>query len=275
MITMRKDLSIIILNYRTRGLLKQCIRGVEQHNIGVPYEILVVDNASHDGTAEMMRKEFPSCSFIETEINLGFGGGMNRGIRASSGRYVLLLNTDIAVFDHAINDMYAYMESHPHVGLVGPKLINPNGSIQLSCYRFPSFWAALWRRSPLGRLPAIKKRLREYLMLDFNHATTQPVEWVLGACMMIRKSALEQVGPFDEHFFLYVEDTDICRRFWEYGWQVHYLASVEMVHYHERRSAENPGLAGVFSYATRVHIRSWIWYFMKYAKRKKPVIPST
>ncbi len=264
------DLSIVILNYKTKGLLRQCIRGVRMFNLAFQTEIIVVDNFSQDGTREMMKMEFPSIEFIETKRNLGFGSGMNAGIRVAKGKYLLLLNTDIAIFDKAIPTLFSYMESHPKVGIVGPRLVNPDGSVQLSCYRFPTFWTALWRRSPFGNLSPVRKFLRRYLMLDFDHKTSRPVDWILGACMLVRTKAIQDVGLFDERFFLYVEDTDWCRRFWESGWEVHYVSDAEIVHYHSRQSAENPGLSGVFTYATRVHIASWIKYFLKYSGRRAP-----
>ncbi|MFC1687734.1 glycosyltransferase family 2 protein [Patescibacteria group bacterium] len=264
------DLSIIILNYKTRGLLKQCLRGIELYDMGLSHEIIVVDNASCDGTREMMKSEFNRCVFIETKKNIGFGAGMNHGIKTAKGTYVLLLNTDVAILNNALRTMYDYMEKNQKVGLGGPRLINPDGSVQLSCYRFPSFLVALWRRSPIGKLPLIKNKLRKYLMIDFNHSNSQPVDWVLGACMIVRKEAIKSVGLFDERFFLYVEDTDWCRRFWDNQWEVHYISEAELVHYHERKSAENPGLVGVFSYATRVHISSWIKYFLKYKGSSLP-----
>ncbi|MFA6908959.1 MAG: glycosyltransferase family 2 protein [Patescibacteria group bacterium] len=258
-------LSIIILNYKTRGLLKQCIRGIQEYTQGYSSELIVVDNASHDGTREMMQEEFPSVVFIETKKNLGFGAGMNAGMNIAHGDYFLLLNTDIAILDDAIQRLVAYMDQHPRVGIAGPRLMNPDGSVQYSCYRFPSFFTALWRRSPFGKLSSVRHLLKTYVMADFDHASSRPVDWILGACMIVRKEALQRVGMFDERFFLYVEDTDWCRRFWEQKWEVHYSADAEIVHYHGRQSAENPGISGIFSYATRVHILSWMKYFLKYA----------
>lgn len=265
------DLSIIILNYKTRGLLKQCLKGIQLFDLKLDYEIIVVDNHSSDDTIEMMRNEFPHIKLIASLVNNGHAAGMNLGIKEAKGKYLLLLNTDIAILDNTIRKMYDFMEAHPKAGLSGPKLLNPDGSTQLSCCQFPKFLIPIYRRTPLGKLPFTKKVLRRYLMLDWDHEETRTVDWILGACMIARKDAVEKVGPMDERFFLYFEDVDWCRRFWQAGYEVYYIAEVELVHYHRRESAENPGLKGVFSYPTRIHIASWLKYFAKYfgVKNKK------
>lgn len=266
------DLSIIILNYKSRGLLKQCLKGIRFLQLPMKYETIVVDNHSLDGTADMMREEFSDLLFIQSPMNRGFAAGNNIGIEQSRGRYVLILNPDVAVLSNAIERLYQFMENHPHVGIAGPKLLNPDGSVQTSCRQFQTVTTIVLRRSPLGKLPFARRRLRQFLMLNWDHSDDRPVDWLLGACLMVRRQAMERVGLLDERFFLYFEDLDWCRRFWQEGFPVYYLgASAEMIHYHRRLSAENPGLSGVLSYATRVHIVSGIKYFMKYLGAKLPV----
>lgn len=265
------DLSIIILNYKSRGLLKQCLKGILERSFSFSHEIIVVDNCSHDGTDEMMKNDFPQVPFIQTGKNIGFSGGNNIAIRKSTGKYVLIMNPDIAVMNDAIERMYAYMESHPNVGIAAPRLLNPDGTVQTSCREFPSIMTIFLRRSPFGKLPGAQRKLRKFLMLDWDHNDNRPVDWVLGACMMVRRSAMDDVGLMDERFFLYFEDVDWCRRFWEKGYPVYYLGKdAELVHYHQRISAVNPGLSGIFNYATRVHIKSGIQYFNKYAGIQLP-----
>lgn len=267
------DLSIIILNYKSRGLLKQCLRGIMLQKLTASYEIIVVDNNSGDGTDEMMRSEFSHLTYIQAGANGGFAAGNNLGIRRSSGRYILVLNPDIAVLSNAIDRMARFLDDHPNVGLCAPKLLNPDGTVQTSCRKFPTVLTILLRRSPLGQLPWAKKKLRDFLLLDWDHAENRPVDWVLGACMMVRRSAMERVGLMDERFFLYFEDVDWCRRFWQSGYLVYYLgADAELVHYHQRLSALSPGLGGVFSYPTRVHITSGIRYFSKYHGVARPAL---
>ncbi|MBI2984526.1 MAG: glycosyltransferase family 2 protein [Candidatus Kerfeldbacteria bacterium] len=264
------DLSILVLNYKTKGLLKQCLRGILDSQLLLAYEVIVVDNDSRDGSVGMVRQQFPAVQVIASPKNVGFAAGMNIGLARATGRVVLLLNPDVAIFHQAVATLIDYLDTHPQVGLAAPKLINPDGTTQLSCYRFPNIWTPLLRRTPLGRFPAGRRTLRRYLMSDWDHQDNRAVGWVLGACMLIRRTSLERIGPFDERFFLYFEDVDLCRRMWQAGWEVHYAASAEMVHYHQRLSAEYPGLQGLFSYPTRIHIQSGLKYFSKYLGSPPP-----
>lgn len=263
-------LSIIIVNYKSKGLLKQCLRGIYDAKLALDFEVIVVDNASHDGSEVMVRRYFPQVHLIMAKENKGFGAGNNLGLAVAKGEYILILTPDVAVFPGAVEDLHRYILAHPQVGLVGPKLINPDGSIQSSAYLFPSFMMAIFRRTPFGKLPAAKRQLQRYLMRDWDHNDSRPVGWVLGACFLARADQLKKLQGFDEAFFLYVEDTDLCRRFWQIGAEVHYVHTAEMVHYHKRESAVNPGLGGLFSYPTRVHIRSWITYFQKHRDQPRP-----
>lgn len=263
-------LSIIILNYKTKGLLKQCLRGIAEAHLPFAHEVIAVDNHSQDGTPDMVHEEFPAVTMVSSPTNVGFAAGMNLGYRHAQGDYILILNPDVAIFRGAVEVLLRYMDQHSEVGLAAPRLINPDGSYQFSCYRFYSVLTPAYRRTPLGKLPFARNQLRKFLMMDWDHGDNRPVGWVLGGCMCIRREAIERVGFFDERFFLYFEDVDLCRRLWQAGWQVHYVAAAEMVHYHQRLSAENPGLKGLFSYPTRVHIQSWIRYVSKYLGVPKP-----
>ncbi len=261
------DISIIILNYKTRGLLKQQLRALDREPIPRS-ETIVVDNASGDESVTMIREQFPAVTLVESERNVGFGSGINIGIRRSVGRYLLIMNPDVAVVPDAVAVLRQFLESHPTVGMVGPKLINPDGSVQTSARRFPSPMTIIYRRTPLGLVPWGRRSLRSFLMQDDDMNRAQPVDWMIGACYLMKRSALDNVGLFDERFFLYFEDTDLCRRFWEAGLEVWYVPEAEMVHYHQRESARYPWFTGLFSYPTRVHIASGIRYFTKYRGRQ-------
>ena len=251
-------------------MLKQCLRGIQDYRLSLDFEVIVVDNNSGDGSPEMVRALFPEVHLIVAPRNDGFASGNNLGIQAARGRYVMIMNPDVAMFAGAVEELCAYLDQHPRTGIVAPKLINPDGSTQNSTYLFPSFWIPLLRRTPLGRLPGARQVLRRYLMNDWDHQDTRSIGWALGACLVIRSEILQAVGGFDEDFFLYVEDTDLCRRIWAAGWEVVYVHTAEMVHYHKRESAETKGLQGLFAYPTRVHVNSWLTYFRKWQGQPKP-----
>ena len=256
-------LSIIILNYKTAGLVRQCLRGIFSNPPQATYEVIVVDNASNDSCLERVAQEFPQTKRVKLAVNRGYAAGNNAGLRLAQGEYVLILNPDITVLKGNLDQLIRFMDSQPKVGLAGPRLVNPDGSLQYSAYRFPSFWLPLFRRTFLGSLPSSRKLLAHYQMFDWDHRANQPVDWLLGACLIVRRSALNKVGLLDERYFLYVEDTDWCRRFWQAGWQVFYIAEVEFVHFHERLSAQ-ASFGGLFSRVTWVHIASWLKYFRKW-----------
>jgi GT2 family glycosyltransferase len=267
-------LSIVILNFKTSGLLRQCLRGIATSEDQVTKEVIVVDNASRDGSVEMVTADFPDVRVIASPMNGGFASGMNLGLRHAQGKYVVLLNTDVAIMDKPFDRLVAFMDQHPRVGLAGPKLLNPDSSVQDSCYRFPAWYIPILRRTPLGSLPRFRKNLRSYLMRDFSHAENVTVDWLLGAFLIARADAIATVGLLDERFFLYFEDVDWCRRFWSAGWEVMYVADVHVVHYHKRESAENPSFRGLFAFPTRIHIRSWYRYFAKYSGDHLPIHPA-
>lgn len=268
------ELSIVILNYKNRGLVRQCVKTIELYAPKVSYEILVVDNNSGDGTELMMATHFPAAKFphvrfIQTGANLGYAGGNNVGIRASTGRYLAIMNPDITVRPGALDEMHRFMEANKDVGVAGPKLVHPDGSLDHSCYRFPDLSIPVYRRTPLGKTPKGKAALASYLMDDYDHATTRDVDWLLGAVLVVRRAALDKVGLLDDQFFLYFEDTDWCRRFWNAGWRVVYHTGANMVHFHERLSAQGSWLTGPFRKSTRIHISSCVKYFRKWKNAEK------
>lgn len=256
------EISIVINNYKTRGLLKQCLKGIYAYPPSVEFEVVVVDNNSGDGSVELVRESFPQAKVMASDKNLGHQKGNNLGINNSSGKYVLILNTDIALMDNAIDKLYQFMETHPEAALVGPRLKNPDGSIQLSCLRFPHLLTPFYRRTFLGQFEFVRKELRQYLMEDFDHRTTRTVDWILGSCEMVRKSAIDKVGAMDEGLFMYFGDVAWCRKFWQAGLPVYYLADCDIIHYHRRESAQS----GLFSKVFWIHIIDWIRYLIKYYK---------
>jgi len=254
------EISIIINNYKTRGLLKQCLKGIYAYPPTVPFEVIVVDNDSQDGSVELVKENFPQAKLFASEKNLGHHKGNNLGIKNSSGKYVVILNTDIAVMDDAFDKMYRFMEEHQEVALIGPRLKNPDGTIQKSCLRFPKILTPFYRRTFLSWLPSAQKELSNYLMDDFDHSSTMPVDWILGACEMVRRSVIDKVGGLDEDLFLYFGDVAWCYQMWQAGFPVYYFAGTDIIHYHKRESAES----GMFSKIFWIHIIDWLKYLFKY-----------
>lgn len=230
------DLSIAIVNWNVRHLLKRCLRSIFE-NGGVQLEVIVVDNASSDGSVDMVRQDFPQVHLIANEDNVGFTGGNNQAIAASRGRYLLLLNPDTEIVGEALSTMVAYMDAHPRVGALGPQLLNPDGSVQSSRRRFPTIATAFLESTILQLWFPRNRVLSRYYILDRPDDETQVVDWVTGACLLARREAIEQAGPLDEDYFMYSEELDWCYRFEKQGWQVVYLPAARVVH-HEGKSSE-------------------------------------
>ncbi|MBU0598337.1 glycosyltransferase family 2 protein [Patescibacteria group bacterium] len=266
------DLSIVIVNYNSRGLLRQCLKSLLKNlaQSDLQYKVVVVDNSSRDGSVEMVRESFANVRLIPLQENKGYAKGVNIGIKSIECRYYLVLNMDTTIVqDRAIERMVAFMDTHNNVGLAGPKLINPNGTTQVSCCTFPKFQFPMYRRMFIRNFSFAKKSMRDYLMLDWDHKSTIPVDWVIGTGMIIRNEAIKQVGLMDERFFMYFEDVDWCRRFWDSDWHVYYISDIEIVHYYSRDSAKRMGVMSIFKKQTRIHIISWLKYFIKYIGREK------
>jgi GT2 family glycosyltransferase len=224
------DLSVIVLNWNTLEDTRNCLNSIlgQEHRHAV--EVIVADNASEDGSREMVVEEFPSVQLVVHSTNLGFCAGNNGAIYATSGRYVLFLNSDTVVTDGAFDAMIEFMDAHPDIGALGPKLLNLDGSLQYSCRSFPDLGAGFFRNTPLGRLLPGNKFTKNYLMSDWDHATVRDVDWVSGAALMLRREALDQTKGFDEGFYMYCEDVDLCYRVHELGWRVTYFPFAVIYH---------------------------------------------
>ncbi len=264
------DVSILIVHYNTPGLLRQTLKGIRRSLPSVVHEVIVVDNNPDARIGEMM-KEFPEVKLIESAKNAGFGAGMNAAMKVATGRYLFVFNPDIALFSGVLEELVRYMDANPKVGMCGPQLLNPDGSLQLSCYRFMRPMTVIGRRVSFSRLvPSVRADLDAYLMKDWDHKETRDVDYLLGAAMFARREAIEAVGGFDEAFFVYFEEQDWCRRFWKAGWRVVYHPAAKLVHYHRRETAEGGLLAQLLNPLTHIQIRSAIYYFRKYRNEPHP-----
>jgi GT2 family glycosyltransferase len=254
--------SVIIASWNTRDLLGACLESLRVPIESGWCEVIVVDNGSSDGSPEMVRERFPAVTLLCPGRNLGFGGGNNLGLRAAHGRYLMLLNSDTEVPEGTLEAMCEFMDSHPRVGMLGPKLLNPDGSVQLSCRRFPSYRTALFNRySLLTRLFPRNPYSVEYLMTDSGHSATREVDWVSGACLMTRREAVDDVGLLDEAFFMYAEDVDWCYRMHQKGWKVVYFPEVQVLHHVGRSTRSAP-----FRMTVERHRSMWIFYKKHYSR---------
>ncbi len=229
--------SVVIVSHQTRDLLEACLRSIYEHPPSAPFEICVVDNASDDGTREMIRQQFPRVRLVENRDNAGYSRAVNEGFRSTTAPYVLVVNPDMVVIEGAVDALIRFMDSSPRTGVAGGKLLNPDGSLQHSARTFYNFRILLLRRTFLGRLFPGAKALRDHLMLDWDHDDVREVDWLLGACLMIRRSAAKDVGLMDERYFLYFEDVDLCYKMKQRGWGVVYVPDAVMYHHHRRESA--------------------------------------
>ncbi|MFP5256675.1 MAG: glycosyltransferase family 2 protein [Acidimicrobiia bacterium] len=226
------DLSVLLVTYNSRPFIDLCLGAVEETVRRHAFEVIAVDNASPDGTAAHLRAHWPSVTTIDMGRNAGFAAANNRAFAASSGRHVVLLNGDAVVGPGALDDLVDHLDAHPEVGVVAPKLCNPDGSDQCTARAFPTPSAAIWgRRSPLTRAFPQSRYVRRYLTgRDRAGDEAFPVDWVSGACLMVRRQVVEQVGGLDEGFFMHWEDADWCRRISSAGHEVWCIPSIWVLH---------------------------------------------
>ena len=265
------ELSIIITSYKNPDLTKVCIDSIRRNCSLGSYEIIVADSETGEKTKLMMREDYPEIKFFPFEKNMGFQELVRKGIAASVGEYVLILNADIIVKKNSIEQLLDFIKSHPEVGVAGPQLINFNETLQFSCFKFYTPLTILYRRTFLGKMGFARKHLDNFLMKDFDHKSIKEIDWLMGSALITSKKAIKKVGLMDSRFKMYMEDTDWCRRFWENGYKVIYFPFSRMYHYHGRGSAGKSVLKSLLSNRlTWVHIVSAIKYFLKYSGKPLP-----
>jgi len=219
------DVSAIVVTHNAAEWVERSLGSLE----GTGAEVIVVDNASTDGTPGLVREKFPEARVIEQE-NKGFGAGNNAGMRAASGRYYLLLNPDAWLTEGALEKLVAFADEHPEAAVVGPRLLNPDGSLQRSVRGYPSPWRIATEYFFLRKLGPRTHALNAFFGEQFDHESTREAEYVFGACMLVRREAVDAVGGFDEDFFLMSEEVDWCYRFREAGWKVLFYPGAEVFH---------------------------------------------
>lgn len=225
------SLSIVIVSWNVKEPLKVCLRSLYEHTQGVSFEIFVVDNASQDSTPELIETEFPKVQLIRNEVNVGFARANNQAIMLSKGKYILLLNPDTFIKDDALSRMVGFLDIHPDIGALGCKVLTTEGKIDFRCARrFPTLLGELFELTRLSYRFPHNRFLGDYLMTYWDHGDNREVDTLSGACLMVRRETIEQVGLLDEDFFLYGEDVDWCYRLRKAGWRVLYYSEAEIVH---------------------------------------------
>lgn len=226
------DVSICIVNWNVKELLDSCIESIIKHTSGVTYEIIIFDNASEDGSVEMIKTSYPKCTIIESDVNYGFARGSNLAAKKSKGKYILYLNPDTKLISNAILGMYNHLEEDDKCGAVGCKLINQDGTIQYTCAAmFPTIRTEFNEFFCLSRIFPKSKIFSGREMIYWDHRDSRYVQTLSGACIMIRRALADELNGFDENTFMYSEDTDLCFRVWEKGCKVFYLSTYDIIHY--------------------------------------------
>jgi len=258
--------SFILTHYKDQEFLKPCIESIKRHVRNFDYEIFVADSETQESTRRLIRNEFPDVILCGSKENVGFSKIVNAALKRTRGSYIAILNSDILLPDSSIENIFRYFEAHKNVGLAGPALFYPDGTPQSSAFRFYSPFTILTRRTFMGKTFLGKHDLDRFLMKD-RVLTREPitVDWLMGSALFTTKKALNDVGPLDERFFMYFEDVDWSRRFWEKGYKVVYYPATRLIHHHVKTSKTPRGLLDLLSnpYA-RIHLASAVKYFLKH-----------
>ena len=262
------DLIIAIVNYNTKNLVKYCVKNIISLNLPLSYQIIIIDNNSSDGSADFIEKHLiprnNNVKLIRTSKNIGFGKGYNYGLKGVHCRYVLLINSDIIIQNDSIQNLYRFMEENEQCAIAGPKLLYPDQSVQQTFHRWPKMLTPIYRRTFLGKFSFGLRELKRYDMKESDGSVPTSCDWVVGACMLIRKKIWDMVGGFDVRYFLYYEDIDICREVSARGYEVWYYPDTHIIHYHKRLSAGKKWWLTLFDKTARIHIASHIKYFRKW-----------
>lgn len=270
------DLSIIIVNYKSKGHVLNCIKSIREADWffsgrKLAYEVIVIDNDSRDSIGEILEWQYPEVIFIQSGKNAGMGAGNNLGLKRARGDYQVIMNPDTIAMKDVFIKLYEYMEANQEAGIVGPQLLAPDRSIQESCHRWHTPMTPFYRRTFLGKFKFAQKNLNRFLMKDFDHKREFMVDWLQGSFLFCRKEALDETGYFDERFFMYFEDTDLCRRMWEKKWRVIYYPKVQVIHNHTRASAQVAWYAFFLNRLAREHFLSWLRYLRKWGVGRRKV----
>ncbi len=234
------DVSIIIVSWNTKQITCDCLKSVYEQTSNIDFEVIVVDNGSTDGSCEAVEKEFPRVKLIKNGENQGFAKANNIGIKAGSGKYLALVNSDIVVLGDCIKKLIDFMEQNNSVGMAGPRILNPDRTLQVSCRHFPSIWNSFCQAVGLNRLFPRSAFFSDWFMSYWSHDSIRSVDVLSGCFWMVRHEAVDEVGLLDEDFFIYGEDIDWCKRFHKVGWDIVFYPEAQAIHYGHASSSNAP-----------------------------------
>ena len=274
-------LSVIIISYNTKDLTLKCLDSIFSLSLSTVHcslEVIVVDNASQDGSVTMIEKKFPQVHLIVNHQNFGFAKANNQALKIAQGDYLLLLNSDAQIQTEAICELISYLNSHPRVAAVTPKVVLPDGKIDPACHRgLPTPWNALTYFSKLEKLFPHSRLFSGYHQSHLDLSTAHPVEATSATALLVRKTALDEIGLFDERFFFYAEDLDWCKRCHDAGWEIHYDPAAIAVH-HKSASGKGKRLDPITQKQTTEHFYETMkqyydkHYFSKYPRWLRQLI---
>jgi N-acetylglucosaminyl-diphospho-decaprenol L-rhamnosyltransferase len=257
----RPEVSIVIVTFAAREHVLRCLTSIATH-AGVDHETIVVDDGSSDGTVQAVRERFPAVQLVAKSPNEGLVAGRNTALELVRGRLVLMLDADTELRPGALETLAAVLDEDPRTGLVGPRLVGPDGELQLTCRRFPPLLIPLMRRGPYARIDPDPAAHRRHMMVDFDHLNERPVAWVSGAAQMWRRSLIDRIGQYDRRVSSYGgEDLDWCLRVWEAGLEVHYAPQAEIVHHWQQVTRQN-----LYSRKSFRALRDW--YYLQWKHRR-------
>jgi N-acetylglucosaminyl-diphospho-decaprenol L-rhamnosyltransferase len=255
------DLTVVVVNYKTAHLLYRMFAALEAAKGGLTLQVIVVDNASHDGSVEILRAQFPGVELIENSNNVGFGRANNQTLPLVRGRYLLLLNTDAVVSPDTLQKTVEFMDSHPGCGVLGAKLVGPDGLLQPSCRYFPTPWNVFLTRTGLDRFFPGTRLVDD---MSWDHTSARECDWVPGCYYLVRREVIERVGLFDPRYFLYYEEVDHCRAVRQAGWSVIYYPNTQVLHIGGESAVSEGPLTDAGRQLSLPQIESELLYFRKH-----------
>jgi len=261
------ELSIVIVSWNVEKLLAKCLASILKHQKNLELEIIVVDNASTDNTLKILRENFPGVAVIANSENLGFAAANNQGILKAKADFILILNPDTEIINGALQKIIDLMKQNDQIGIAGAKHLNPDWTIQPSVRRFPGFWPIFFILTKIAKIFPNLSPVYNYLAKDFNYQISQPADQVAGSCLMIRRKTIDEIGMFDENFFIWFEEVDLCKRAKAAGWQVWYTAEAEIIHHGGQSFKQQL----TFKKQLQFFKSAW-YYFKKHGFRKDQIL---